>query len=42
MRYFHRSFFKIGAKLQKLFELSAQFEPKNTKKSTILSRLGDL
>jgi hypothetical protein len=30
--------FKIGAKLQKIFELSAQFDQKNAKKLSFLSR----
>ena len=34
----HSHNYKIGAKLQKIFELSAHFAPKNIKKHTFLSR----
>ena len=34
----HSHNYKIGAKLQKTFELSAHFAPKNIKKHTFLSR----
>ena len=36
--YLHSHNYKIGAKLQKIFELSAHFAPKNIKKHTFLSR----